>query len=110
MSFLGRKKASTNIGWLPIVSILNGLTAAAVLLLLVYASLYLRYHFSTLLTKKIEKPDQFLLSLGSADIADIKAHKIKVDILDQYFVAVVEAAWASWSSAQGDCIQALTES
>lgn len=61
------------------------------------------------MARKMGVPEQFLLGLGSTDVADIKAQKIKVNIVDQYLVGIGEESWTHWDSPRGEYIRVATE-
>lgn len=66
-------------------------------------------HSAASMARKMGAPEQFLLGLGSTDIADIKAQKIKVNIVDQYLVGVGESSWTNWDAPRGEYIRIATD-
>lgn len=66
-------------------------------------------HSAASTARKMGAPEQFLLGLGSTEVADIKAQKIKVNIVDRYLVGVGEFSWTNWDLPRGEYIRIATE-
>lgn len=99
----------TGKGWRMARLLLNGVALASVVLLCGYGNSYTHRNPAALMAEKMGRPEQLLIGLGATNTADIKAQKIKVDILDHYLVGVGESSWTSWNAPRGDYIRIVTE-
>lgn len=96
-------------GWRSVSLVVRGLTLSLALTLGACGGADIGHSKAALMAKKIERPERLLVGLGTTDIADIQAQKLKPDILDHYLVGVGQSSWPYWNSPRGDYIRIFTD-
>ena len=64
---------------------------------------------AALLAAKLGKPARLLIGLGSANLADIQAQNLQIDIYDQYLNGVGSGSWPTWNSPSGAYVQLVAK-